>query len=302
MAKSQKKKKKKRVQKFKRTVVLLLVLMLALSCFCLFAPFFNITDVEVHGNAQVTSQEILDRTSIAVGTNIFKLSKKSVREGLKTLAYLDTIKVSRKLPSTVKITVTECYSELLFPYTTGYLATNSKGKILEIITDPVGWDLPQVFGVEIELAEISEKIAVQDGVKFDIILECIQYFKELNQLEKIAAFDFTDITNIWVTYREGYRVNFAKLEDMEYKMKMLETILPQVDRSAGTYIDLTTPSKVFTGKTEATPEPEVQDAEASAAPEESEQKEPKEGQSTAEPKTVKDPEAEPSSTPSAAEA
>ena len=65
--------------------------------------------------------------------------------------------------------------------------------------------------------------------------------------------DFSDITNISATYQEGFRVNFAKFDNMDYKMKMLKAILPQVDRSPGTYIDLTTPSKVFTGREETIP-------------------------------------------------
>jgi len=254
----QQKKKKKRAVRIRRAILVMLLLTIALVCFCLFAPFFNITSIEVEGNVQVTSEEILDRVNLVTGTNIFKINKNSIREGLRTLAYLDTVKVSRRLPSTVKISVTECYAELLAPYTSGYLLLDSKGKVLEQISDSSGWDLPELLGVSIEKAEISEKISVQDGVKFDIIFNCIEYFKSKEQLSLISSFDFNDITNIQVTYREGYRVNFAKLDDMDYKMKMLEAILPQIDRSPGTYIDLTTPSKVFAGREEASPSPSAE--------------------------------------------
>ncbi len=255
MAKNQKKKRKKsRAQRLRRSFVLLLVLIAAVSSVCLFAPVFNITEVLVEGNAQVTTEEILDRTSIVIGGNIFKMSKNSVKRGLSSLAYLDTIKISRKLPSKVKIKVTECYAELIFPHATGYLVSDINGKLLEVISDCEGWEVPHVIGAEIDNIEISKKISVQDGVKFDIILDCIRYLKEKGHLSQLKKLDFTDISNIWVTYKEGHRVNFAKFEDMDYKMKMLDAILPQVDRSEGTYIDLTTPSKVFTGKEEI-PEP-----------------------------------------------
>lgn len=265
MAKNQKKKRKKsRAQRLRRSFMLLLVLVIAVSCVCLFAPVFNITEVTVEGNAQVTTEEILDRTSIVIGSNIFKMSKKSVREGLRSLAYLDTIKVSRRLPSKVKISVTESYAELIFPHATGYLVSDINGKLLEVISDCEGWEVPHVIGADIEQIEISKKITVQDGVKFDIILDCISYLKDKGHLSQLAKLDFTDISNIWVTYKEGHKVNFAKFEDMDYKMKMLDAILPQVDRSEGTYIDLTTPSKVFTGKEEPTPEPTEEPQESPA--------------------------------------
>ena len=266
MAKSQKKKRKNsRVQRLKRSFVLLLLLIVAVSCVCLFAPVFNITDVVVEGNAQVTNEEILDRTSIVVGSNIFKMNKKSVKKGLKSLAYLDTIKISRKLPSKIKISVTESYAELIFPHASGYLVSDSDGKLLEIISDCEGWEVPHVLGAEVDKFEISKKISVQDGTKFDIILNCIRYLKEKGHLSQLKELDFTDVSNIWVKYKEGHKVNFAKFEDMEYKMKMLEAIMPQVDRSEGTYIDLTTPSKVFTGKLEPTPEPTQEASEEPTA-------------------------------------
>lgn len=269
MAKNQKKKRKKsRVQRLKRSFMLLLLLIVAVSCVCLFAPVFNITEVMVEGNAQVTDEEILDRTSIVVGSNIFKMDKKSVKKGLKSLAYLDTIKISRRLPSKIKISVTESYAELIFPHATGYLVSDSEGKLLEVISDCEGWEVPHILGVEIDNFEISEKISVQDEVKFDIIFDCIRYLKEKGHLSQLKELDFTDISNIWVKYKEGHKVNFAKFEDMEYKMKMLEAIMPQVDRSEGTYIDLTTPSKVFTGKIEPTPEPTQEASEQPADGEE----------------------------------
>ena len=252
------KKQKKRMSRAKRLMrsgILLVLLVAIISGVCLFAPFFNITQIKVEGNAQVLTEEILDRAPIVVGTNIFKLNKRTVKKSLASLAYLDKIKVKRRLPSTVRIKVTESYAHLLFPYASGYIVTDEFGKVLEEISDCTGWDLPQVTGVEIEQVKISEKITVQDRVKFDIILDCIEYFNEHGHLENMSVMDFSDITNIWITYKEGFSVNFAKFENMDYKLKMLDAVLPQVDRSEGTYIDLTTPSKVFTGKKEPTPEP-----------------------------------------------
>lgn len=247
MGKQQKKRTKR---KFGRVITVLLLLVIASVSFCLFAPFFHITDITVEGNALVGTDEVLDRVNLALGTNIFKINKKSIKESLASLAYLDTVTVRRKLPSTVRICVTECTAALMFPYTSGYLITDESGKVLEEVSEDSGWELTQILGVEIENAEISKKITVQDGAKFDIILNCIEYFQTNGQLEQMERIDFSDITNISATYREGFRVNFARFDDMDYKMKMLNAVLPQINRSPGTYVDLTTPSRVFTGHEE----------------------------------------------------
>ena len=256
MAKTRKKKRYK-INKIRGIAVLCLLLATGLLCFCLFSPIFNITDISMHGNAMVSAEEIYERVAYLEGTNIFKIDKGKIAATLRPLAYLDTIEIKRNLPSALEIHVTESSAELVFPYMTGYLLTDSKTKVLEEITDHSGWGLPVVYGADITEEKISEKITVQDNVKFDIMLNCIDYLKKKEHLSHIRSIDFSDITNIWVTYQDGYRVNFAKFEDMERKMQMLDIVLPQVDRSEGTYIDLTNPSKVFTGKEDPKPEPEV---------------------------------------------
>ncbi len=260
MAKA-KKRKKYKVNKVRGIAVLALVLFVGLLCFCLFSPIFNITAIEISGNSMVSTTEITERTAYLMGDNIFRVSSGGVSKTLRPLAYLDTVTIKRKLPSTLEICVTECSTELMFPHMAAYLLTDANAKVLEEISDPTGWELPLIYGVEIAEGEISENIVAQDEVKFDIIMNFIQYLKEKSHFSDVRSVDFTDITNIWVTYKDGYRVNFAKFEEMDYKMKMLEMILPQVDRSEGTYIDLTTPSQVFTGKIEApeTPAPETEE-------------------------------------------
>ncbi|MBQ3226409.1 MAG: FtsQ-type POTRA domain-containing protein [Clostridia bacterium] len=260
MAKTQKKKRYK-FNKIRGIAVLCLLLATGLLCFCLFSPIFNITNISMHGNAMVSTEEIYERVAYLEGTNIFKINQGKIADTLRPLAYLDTIEIKRNLPSALEIHVTECSAELVFPYMTGYLLTDGKAKVLEEISDHSGWGLPVVYGADITEEKISEKITVQDDVKFDIILNCIDYLKKKEHLPQIRSMDFSDITNIWVTYQDGYRVNFAKFEDMERKMQMLDIVLPQVDRSEGTYIDLTNPSKVFTGKEEPKPEPEIQPEE-----------------------------------------
>ena len=145
---TKRKKKKNRKRKIRRTVTVLLLLIIAAVCLCLFTPFFNISSISVAGNEQVASEDILARCGILENTNIFRINKKASRASLESLAYLDTIKIKRKLPNKVVIEVTETTASLLFPFMTGYIVTDSTGKVLEQTTDAEAWDLPQILGAD----------------------------------------------------------------------------------------------------------------------------------------------------------
>lgn len=247
---TKRKKKKNRKRKIRRTVTVLLLLIIAAVCLCLFTPFFNISSISVAGNEQVASEDILARCGILENTNIFRINKKASRASLESLAYLDTIKIKRKLPNKVVIEVTETTASLLFPFMTGYIVTDSTGKVLEQTTDAEAWDLPQILGAGVENAEISKKITVQDTVKFGIIVDSIRYLQEKELLPQIRECNFEDISNFRMKMRDGIEIIFGKIEDMDYKLKKLETVLPQVDKSEGSYLDLSTPAKAFYGRNE----------------------------------------------------
>ncbi len=247
---TKRKKKKNRKRKIRRTVTVLLLLIIAAVCLCLFTPFFNISSISVAGNEQVASEDILARCGILENTNIFRINKKASRTSLESLAYLDTIKIKRKLPNKVVIEVTETTASLLFPFMTGYIVTDSTGKVLEQTTDAETWDLPQILGAGVENAEISKKITVQDTVKFGIIVDSIRYLQEKELLPQIRECNFEDISNFRMKMRDGIEIIFGKIEDMDYKLKKLETVLPQVDKSEGSYLDLSTPAKAFYGRNE----------------------------------------------------
>lgn len=243
------KKKNTKKRKFRRVILALLFITACVISFCLFTPIFNIQSIVIKGSDQISSEQIEQTSGIIYQTNIFKMNKNKVMDNLNTIAYIKEIKVKRKLPSKVEITVTETYPALCFPFMTGYIVTDYTGKVLEQHAEPVT-DLPLILGVEIEKAEISQKMTIQDSIKFDIILNCISDLEKTELMPDIVKMDFSDISGFFVYLKSGLKIIFGKISDMSYKLSVLDTVLPQVEKTQGAYVDLTIPSRAFYGRDE----------------------------------------------------
>ncbi len=272
-----KKRKKKKIAK--RRVFLLLLLIAAVLSICLFTPFFHIKTVEVVGNEVIASERILELSGIPTGQNIFRIHKRSIKKSIMSIPEIEKVKINRILPSKVRLSVTETPPVMYFPYLSGYAITNQNGRVLALSDSDEGLDLIKMTGLEIKNAEIYEKMSVQNTVSFDIMISTIQAFGKHGLLPEIRSCHFDNIADFYLYLKDGTKVIFGKTTDMEYKLSVLTAVLEQVNRTEGTYIDLTVPERTISGTLTPTPAPsatpapeeggEEESPEASQEPEES---------------------------------
>src|SRR5699024_9661622 len=99
--------------------------------FALLSPIFNIKEISVSGNAQISSQTIISLSSLTIDQNIFNFRTSEIVDNIKENAYIDSVKVSRKFPDTVDIEVEERVTTFMLVYGNAYVYINNQGYILE---------------------------------------------------------------------------------------------------------------------------------------------------------------------------
>lgn len=237
----------------RRRLFLLLLALIVIISVCLFTPIFNIKSVEVTGNEQILSEKILEIAAIPDGINMFKVNKRKVQNALLQIPEIESVRIRRVLPPKIRLEITETRAALLFPYMRGYVATDVNGKAMAHFEIPDGLNLVQITGAKINTAEICEKISVQDEVTFDIIMETVASLQKADLLDDLRSAHFDNLADIHFYTKEGVKVIIGKTEELDYKLTMLSTVLPQVNRIEGSYIDLTTPSRTVYGTIDETP-------------------------------------------------
>jgi cell division protein FtsQ len=181
-----KKKKKKRRKKhyFLRLLVFIAVVV---GIICLMtSSLFDVQKIEVEGNSYFTAEQVIARSGITQGVNIFfSIDKRGAKKGLMEDPYIKNVTVERKLPSTVVILVEERQETAAVPFTDKYIIVDGEGLILR--TSEVEPKIPILMGLTIKEMEPGKPLEVEENSVLNDTLGMVSimqqsevYFKKID--------------------------------------------------------------------------------------------------------------------------
>ena len=184
LSKQEKKRKKRNKRiKFILKIIVLIGLIAGAVIFALTSPIFNIKDIQVSNNEQLSSDTIISLSKLTKGNNIFKFRKNDVIKNIKENAYVENIEISRKLPSTIQIKIEERKPIYSLDFLGKYAYINNQGYILEISEDKKG--MPVIQGISTKEEEIvpNNRLNEEDLKKLEDVIKIMNAVKE-NGLER----------------------------------------------------------------------------------------------------------------------
>ena len=110
-----------------------LLIIAAITAFVLsFTSLFTVDLIEVKGNENFSAEEIISMGHASPGKNIiYHPDKERIQENIELNPYIKSAKVSRKLPSTLVITVKERKQMMALKYDDDYLLLDREGILLQ---------------------------------------------------------------------------------------------------------------------------------------------------------------------------
>lgn len=155
-------------------------------------PIFNIKNIKIVGNNQVTYDQILSLSELSKDTNIFKNSKSNIEKNIKRNTYINNVTIKRRLPDTIEITVEEKQKMFMLKFVNGYAYIDNQGYILEIVNKKT--DLPILKGYSTSEDEISEgnRLCSDDLEKLENSIKIMQAVKEVGIEYKITNIDIAN--------------------------------------------------------------------------------------------------------------
>lgn len=188
--------------------MMLLAIIIGAIIYALLSPIFNIKNISVAGNSKISTEEIISLSGIELEQNMFQYRKEDVKSRIKENAYIDTVKVSRKIPDTIDIIVSERKASFLIQFANAYAYISSQGYILEISNQKV--DLPILVGFQTEQENIQTgyRLCVEDLKKLGDVLKIMEAATS-NGLEKF-------ITQIDISDDDNYILTLAKKKKIVY--------------------------------------------------------------------------------------
>lgn len=180
--KSKKKKQKKR-GKILLTIILIIVIGIVFLLI-LYSDLFNIKNITVLNNSKVTTQEIIQNSGLAIGNNMFKTFKTTIKKGIKTNPYIENVKITKKINGEVILEIEERTPTYMLNTENGYAYINNQGYILEMSLEPL--QKPEIIGYQTVDITPGKRLEIQDLQKLNIVIQIMKAAGELQKLEEVS--------------------------------------------------------------------------------------------------------------------
>lgn len=184
-------KRKKRIKRMIKWTSLLLILAGGVT-FALVSPIFDINDIQVVDNKQVSSETIISLSGLAKGKNIFQYMSSKVEKQIKENPYIDEVKVNRVFPNAVKITIKEREKRFSLAFLDGYAYLTSQGYILEITNDPAGYPILQGASTPEEQIIAGNRLETNDLEKLGTVIQIMDAAKSCELDTKVTSLDMSN--------------------------------------------------------------------------------------------------------------
>lgn len=222
------KKQRKRDKRLKRIkfflkLILLIGVISGIIAFATCSPIFNIQNIEVINNKQLSPETIISLSELSIGQNIFKFWENDVENKIKSNAYIESVELKRVFPNKLQINIQEREPKFSVPVLGEYAYINTQGYILEITQNQL--NLPIITGISTKEEEIKpgNRLNNKDLTELEIILKIISAMKE-NQLDKeVTSIDISN-KNDYIIYMQNEKKKIHLGDGSNLSNKMLYVI------------------------------------------------------------------------------
>ena len=232
----QEQKRRKRNKKIKLIlkIVLSLGIIIGGIIFAMTSPIFNIKNIEVLNNEEVSSETIISISEIKTEENIFKFKKSDVIKNIKENPYIESVEIKRKLPSTVQIDVKERIPQYSVEFMEKYVYISSQGYLLEISEDSKGFPIIQGIVTPEEEIEAGKRLCIEDLEKLEDVIKIMNIAKE-NELDSKISFINIKNKNEYVLYleEENKKVHLGDNTNLSNKMIYVVALIEKEKDKAG---------------------------------------------------------------------
>lgn len=206
---------------------------------CISSSIFELKQIDVDGNSKITKSEIIKIGDIETGKNIFKYNLNDVEKKLLVNPYIKYVKVSRKFPDKLVITIKENSEYAIIKEGASYIYIGENGLVLSEQKDIKNKNIPLVSGIEIKNKKLNTKIKINSD-KSNYIILAIDTLKKNNMSRKIESIKINK-NKMYMKTDDNTNIVLKIDEDIEYNINRLKAILVDLksNNKKGGNIDLT---------------------------------------------------------------
>ena len=202
--------------------------------------FFKVESVEVTGNSRYSAQEIQDACGVQLGDNLYLLSKPDMVQRLhQRLPYIDEVRITRSLPNTLRVQVTEFTTVYAVEQEGTVWLLTSGGKIVETAAER--GDTPLIDGCELLAPSLSGDVsfALELQNRQESLFALLTALESAELTEGVRAIHLGDPTVLTMDYTERFTVEMPYGADYPRLLRYLTLVIEELETNLTGVIDLT---------------------------------------------------------------
>ena len=227
-------KKNRRVKIFIK-LFLLLAVIIGLIIYLMLSPIFNIKNINVEGNKDISSEQIISLSKVQKEANLFKVSNKDTVSAIKENPYVKTVEIKRTLPDTITFVITERVATYMLEYGSSYAYIDNQGYILEISANTKE-GLAKIIGYETSHDDIvpGKRLCENDLKKLNTVLK-ITATSKTNRIDSLITRINIEDGNNFILYlsTEQKTVYLGDCTNLDTRMLYVKAILDKEKGIAG---------------------------------------------------------------------
>lgn len=222
--------------------------------------FFNINKIVVSGDAVYSHETVVKASGVSEGDNLIFLSKSKLNEKLSSeLAYIGSVTVKRRLPSTLELVIKKTDAKLGVAMNGYFTLLDENGKVLEKDLETVGENIILANLGEIESAELGKVIVLKENKALTKLNAVLDECKKVG-INDISLMDLSDIYNIKLVYQGRITLELGETdsENLNSKLALGKAALDKQNEENNLYrgtINLTVDGKGYWSEEVSTTEP-----------------------------------------------
>lgn len=210
------------------------------------ALFFKADHIEVSGNTRYSSEEIVDASGVNIGENLFFLNKYEAASRItQNLSYVESARISRRLPSTLCIQVDECDHAVAVEQKGELWLLCYNGKVADTVAVKDKADYAMLTGLILQEPEVGQMMATdsEHAGKQETLLSLLKILHGKSMLEDVQEIHLEDDAHITLRYLKRFDVQMLWTADFDYKMEYLKAVIERLEDNEKGIIDLTQEGK-----------------------------------------------------------
>ena len=202
--------------------------------------FFKVESVEVTGNSRYSAQEIQDACGVSLGDNLYLLSKPDMVQRLhQQLPYIDEVRITRRLPNTLCVQVTELSTVYAVEQEGTVWLLTSGGKIVETAAER--GDTPLIDGCELLAPSLGGDVsfALELQNRQESLFALLTALESAELTGDVRAIHLGDPTVLSMDYTESFTVEMPYGADYPRLLRYLTLVIEELETNLTGVIDLT---------------------------------------------------------------